>query len=276
MTQAEIEQAEQEEEKFFRLFRSQIRECLHALLRHPRFSIFTKPVDTKKYSDYLEHVKKPMCLEDMIAQNNEEKYEDVESVRADFQLIVKNARTYNPEDALRVLSYASEFEDAALLKLECLDEELVKEWDHLRTLRDARERFLASREKEREKERLAKSRRAVPAPRPGARVSARLTGAPATAPTGTDALPASVAGKLEAAAKKLTQRARKPIVPATLALIAGITEATEAFSQRLERFTYWMFQNKQEHVPLSAVDGDSLRRFEQAAEEFCTRVASVK
>lgn len=231
-----------------------------------------KPVDEHKHPDYYEDIKEPMCLETMLEKNMDNEYETVDEVRADCKLIAANAKKYNPDNELRVASYASEFEDAAFLKLECIDEELVFSWNEARAQRDARHTWEAKKQPKPEE---PKRERAPfePAPRAGARTSARLCGAKAEEvheSEGSDALPHGVVRKFTAHAARM-QTSPSPVQD-LLAVCADAEAAAEQYAPKLAHFVEKAFIQKQEHAPLSLASGQHLVRLEHAVDEFLAKL----
>jgi hypothetical protein len=283
-SETQIEDYKSEEDKYFRLFRQQVRECLHGLIRHPRFKTFLKPVDQELYDDYHEFVKEPICLEDMQRNNNEEKYEDIDTVRKDFEKIANNALAYNTDKdvEVKVRTYASEFKDVSLMKLDCLDEVVVREWGILRARRNAREKWLEAKEgkdatKAKKDATPAKPKESQPAkPKEMTRSKVR-----ALSGTCGDVLPECTQKKLKRLGCHLTpvlqirteSEKKEILVDAALSMIAEIEEATNGDLPMLERCLETLFETKTENEPMSSyASGIVGHQLEEACDEFCHAV----
>lgn len=284
LSEAQIEECKQAEDKYFRLFRTQIRECLHALIRHPRFKMFLKPVDQELYDDYSEFVEEPLCLEDMQQKNNEKEYEYIETVRKDFEKIANNALAYNTDKDVEVKArtYAAEFKDMSLTKLDCFDVEVVREWGIQRARRNARDKWLEFKEdkdvtKARKDATPAKAKESQPAKRK------ELQRSKVRALSGTcgDVLPECTQKRIRKLGPLLTLVLRErtgaekqeALAEAALGMIKEIEDATSADLPMLESCLRTLFETKNESEPMSSYASSKVGpQLDKACEEFCNAV----
>src|SRR6266550_4034901 len=68
----------------------------------PRFFLFfefLKKPPKRQYPDYYQIIQKPIALEDIKKQLDNNAYQTLEEVRADFELFFINAKTYNMKES---------------------------------------------------------------------------------------------------------------------------------------------------------------------------------
>jgi len=149
LTPAEIEREEGEDAYWQRLFRSQVRQVLHAFAQCTRFSIFMQsPEDIIKAAQLvgaMSEMPSPLTIREMVARNDARKYLCVEDVRKDFKQIHHNMQVLFSEESnpaeCEVRAHASELLDKAEIKLDCIDKEVVKMLERGRRRREQRKSF---------------------------------------------------------------------------------------------------------------------------------------
>jgi len=150
LTPAEMEREEGEDAYWQRLFRSQVRQVLHAFAQFTRFSIFMQsPEDILKAAQSpgaIHDVPGPLTIREMIARNDAHEYLCVEAVRKDFKQIHQNMQVLFPEEnnpaECQVRAHACELLDKAEIKLDCIDKEVVKMLERCRRHREQRKSYV--------------------------------------------------------------------------------------------------------------------------------------
>eukprot|EP00494_Astrolonche_serrata_P025121 UN25382 len=83
---------------------------LQTLYNSPNIEVFTQPVNTRIYTNYLRVVHRPMCLNDVRQNLFTRKYLDYRIFLKDINTIWQNAKKFNPI-ANRVHTWAQQFEN---------------------------------------------------------------------------------------------------------------------------------------------------------------------
>ncbi|BDA41497.1 probable transcription initiation factor TFIID subunit 1 at C-terminar half [Coccomyxa sp. Obi] len=79
--------------------------------------VFMNPVDTKEFDTYLDIVKQPICIKDIMRKNKDKKYppnkDGLDALVADVKLMCDNCRLFNKdsETASEYIGYADEMEE---------------------------------------------------------------------------------------------------------------------------------------------------------------------
>ncbi|XP_014667126.1 PREDICTED: ATPase family AAA domain-containing protein 2-like isoform X1 [Priapulus caudatus] len=97
LTEVELKRVRQEEESTMRELRLFLRDILNKLARDRRFLIFTKPVDIEEVPDYMDVIRNPMDLQNMMSKIDTHRFQTVQEFMDDVNLIVTNALEYNPD-----------------------------------------------------------------------------------------------------------------------------------------------------------------------------------
>lgn len=97
----EIEQEKQEKEykeHCLRELRNYFRMVLTYLEREKRYKAFVDPIDKEEVPDYYTIIKNPICLNDIFDKVDEKKYSTINQFMSDIDLLVNNAKEYNPNN----------------------------------------------------------------------------------------------------------------------------------------------------------------------------------
>lgn len=95
----EQEKMEQEyKEHCIRELRNYIRTVLTYFKRDKKYKQFVDPVDEEEVKDYYEIIKNPICLNQMHDKVDNGEYQTVEAFMDDIDLLVANAKEYNPNN----------------------------------------------------------------------------------------------------------------------------------------------------------------------------------
>ena len=81
----------------FRLF---VNKLIENLIAKDTNEFFTDPVDIEEVPDYFEFIKKPMDFMAMKKKNDRNEYSNLDQVRADFELLISNCKSYNEPDTI--------------------------------------------------------------------------------------------------------------------------------------------------------------------------------
>eukprot|EP00930_Biecheleria_cincta_P029404 TRINITY_DN20469_c0_g1_i2.p1 TRINITY_DN20469_c0_g1~~TRINITY_DN20469_c0_g1_i2.p1 ORF type:complete len:521 (-),score=79.35 TRINITY_DN20469_c0_g1_i2:353-1915(-) len=166
----DIAKEEQEEIFWQRHFRCQVGQVLRSLLRYTRFAPFSLPREelleilsgaataaTKSQKEgqedqgvsqpSLEDIRGPLTITEIAQRNTANGYASVEEVREDFQQLLSNVKLNSGElsgkFAVPLISHAQDLVDKAELKLDCIDESVVR---MLGTMQARRQRRQGSRQ----------------------------------------------------------------------------------------------------------------------------------
>jgi len=79
---------------------SALNKLLDALETRDTMEIFREPVDTSEVPDYMDIVKQPMDLGTMRSKLKDCRYNSLEQLEADFDLMIQNCLAYNNKDTV--------------------------------------------------------------------------------------------------------------------------------------------------------------------------------
>jgi len=157
ITPEEVAQEECDELFWERLFRNQVRQVLHALMKYTRFAAFSLPpaelLEVAQAELRAAHLGGTLTLGEMLEKNDARVYSCVQDVRQDFREIQASVAALFPDPTdpseRKLRAYASELVDKAEVKLDCIDEEVIR---NLAQVRERGERRRAALQRQQQQE----------------------------------------------------------------------------------------------------------------------------
>ena len=214
----------EEEDRWFRTLRLQVREILEPILANQRFKEFLDPVDETRCSDYREYVNTPMCLNWMVDKCNAltvNCYTSLDEVKDDLNLVHDNCMTYNGDDVelddwcKELCANVSHLKDVFLQSIDCI------------TIGPVVNTMVKRRQQRKEIEKkAAESVAAPPTPSRGKKKGRRVPNAPG-------ASAAKVRQEFVAIAKDSNMEVAANGLPKALLEVAIVSEMTEATANKI-------------------------------------------
>ncbi|KAJ1980948.1 hypothetical protein H4R33_005352 [Dimargaris cristalligena] len=100
-----------------RNLKTALTKVLDKIVKRDAYAFFIKPVDTTAIPDYLTVIKRPMDFGTMRKKIDNRVYRNIGEFRADFELVIRNATTYNSPTTLYYRT-ARKLEEFGLLSIE--------------------------------------------------------------------------------------------------------------------------------------------------------------
>jgi SpoVK/Ycf46/Vps4 family AAA+-type ATPase len=95
-TEAESAMKKRDDDRCIRDLRMEMRAFTERLMRERKFRVFWSPVDKEEVPDYFEHIANPIAISTIVERVDNGCYPSVLAMVKDFDLLVKNAISYNP------------------------------------------------------------------------------------------------------------------------------------------------------------------------------------